>query len=1085
MRHILYSLLPLFFSVTAFAGEINQQKAKKIAEDFMAARGKSVESRQQPHKAIRRQSNRNTRKTFYYVFNAASGDGFVVVSADDRTTPILGYADKGSFREDRLPQNARAFLQGYIDEMERLDAQGTKPAVAQAPSRPIRAGLPNAVEPLLKMEWNQYAPYNDLCPNYFTYEGEQLRSVTGCVATAVAQIMKHHRHPEATLTDIPALSCKYVTVDGVKSVSVPAIGQGTPLAWDKMVANHEEGATSQAQNEAVATLMRCVGQAVGMRWGRISNAGGTGNVTDALKYHFGYDDGVRVVYRSRTTRREFTDTICAELAAGRPVFMAASNTGGGHVMVIDGYTADGLFHVNWGWGGNADGNYVLSVLNPGDNTGAGASPTSDGYSLNQNVIIGIQPPDGVPFHIDETNVMRSHFFTFKEAEKTISYDYWNATSTSIDVEFGLGTIAQDGFITPVYTYSHKGVGATKGFWAWDFSVDALSSKPGVHRVIPISRLMGTTRFYPNVVNPQENYTEVTVAGDGTMQMRQMSELNDITVVQVDFPANMKPDWPQNVKVTFDHKGNESYQPVYFFASRTPDKGKPRSCTAVTFAKNGLSEGLFYFVPNAEGTWNYWLSLDKEGKDPFCSGGIGVGEGNDPIEDPENPGQPPSPPVEPDPPLIPEDPRTLAFAGLHVANSEGSHFYGSIMEASIKLLNRDSIDYQGMFKVALLLDVNEVVGMKDVPVFMPANTHGETHRFHFTDLEPGREYILRITFADGREFAWSPVYTCVPSVTCFNAEGLVQVMRQAPTISIPAKATFVDMRGVAGVNVVHPNDNPNTVYLVDLNVPVPAGLEACNVVKGYNISELRLTDGYDFFVSSSFYADKAVYTRRRWLAANGQKGWSTIVLPFEVNSLKNGNGTPVSWARSANAAPQALQVKRYMGNAGNSLLFKHVTGMRANTPHIVAWAGEHNGNTNATTDREVQFVGTNVLIDAYATPGTIIEDYGFRGVLSTTDLGEVYRLNSEGNAFVRTAGPINAFRAYFLRNPSAGVGLSTLSINHYDNDPTDVADVKAGEQQPAADTPIFDTTGRQVGTVGDFRRLPKGIYIIKGRKLVKR
>ena len=125
-----------------------------------------------------------TQQPAFYIFNYGD-DAFVLVSGDDRMKPILGYSDKGTFTVENLPANIRSFLSSYVYEMAALDDKAS--TIQKTSKITTRTTFPTTVSPLLgDIMYNQSAPYNDLCPS---------SSVTGCVATAMSQVMRYHKYP--------------------------------------------------------------------------------------------------------------------------------------------------------------------------------------------------------------------------------------------------------------------------------------------------------------------------------------------------------------------------------------------------------------------------------------------------------------------------------------------------------------------------------------------------------------------------------------------------------------------------------------------------------------------------------------------------------------------------------------------------------------------------------------------------------------------------------------------------------------------------------------------------------------------------
>lgn len=372
MKRLLNLVIILVATVTAWATPVSEQQARQLAAQFVsqriaAARGSQVPS---PQLAMKQ------AKGHFFVYNIGQKDGFVVVSGDDRTPAILAYSTGGDFNEQEMPENMRAWLQGYADQLEYASTHSN--AIA-----PLARTARQAIDPLVTTTWGQGAPYNNKCPIDPT-TGE--RSVTGCAATAMAQVVAYHKSPARTTATIPAyLSEK-------RSIDIPDI-EPTDLDWANMLDHYSSSAT-QAQQDAVATLMYLCGASIHMGYSSGTSSGTGDQVPPALVNYFGFDEHIFYANRNQYTTQSWENMIYNELAAQRPVFYSGQSAGGGHGFVVDGYDGNGLFHVNWGWDGGSDGYFLLSILNPYSNEGIGASSTDDGYSFIQQAIINARPADG-------------------------------------------------------------------------------------------------------------------------------------------------------------------------------------------------------------------------------------------------------------------------------------------------------------------------------------------------------------------------------------------------------------------------------------------------------------------------------------------------------------------------------------------------------------------------------------------------------------------------------------------------------------------------------------------------------------------
>lgn len=311
-----------------------------------------------------------------YVFNAIDEQGFVLVSAEDNARAVLGYSDEGHIDAQNIPANMRVWLQMYADELARA---AKAPAAADA-QRTVE--YYPVVEPLIgNVAWNQDAPYNNHCP---IDPNTNQRSVTGCMATAVAQVMYHHKYPKkGTGTYSYWCGWENLSVDFSKAT----------YDWDHMLPSYKNGYTQQ-ESDAVAQLMYHVGVACNMWYGSSASGAGMGMGMQALVRHFDYDAAIRVLMKDYMDEEAVMDEIVVELQGSRPVFIEAlTKNDEGHAFVCDGIQADGYIHINWGWGGYGNGYFALSAMNP-TNQGIGGASDDGAFTEQVTLYTGIQPNQG-------------------------------------------------------------------------------------------------------------------------------------------------------------------------------------------------------------------------------------------------------------------------------------------------------------------------------------------------------------------------------------------------------------------------------------------------------------------------------------------------------------------------------------------------------------------------------------------------------------------------------------------------------------------------------------------------------------------
>lgn len=321
----------------------------------------------------------------YYAVNLPDNGGYVIVSGDDDMPAVLGYSESGTYDADNMPVNMRSWLAGYAEQYEYLQSHRNVKAAS------LTAVTGGAVLPLLDTRWDQGTPFNDLCPMV----GDE-RTLTGCVATAMAQVMYYYQWPRKTKQAIPAYTTR------TQSLIIPEMGV-TSIDWDNMTLT------------GLATLMRLCGSSVEMNYDLNVNGGSSANqaaIVPALVKYFDYkEEGLLFENSSSFSADVWNQKIYDEVVNGRPVIYGGQGTGG-HAFIIDGYSGSDYFHINWGWGGNQDGYFLLNALNPGQFS----------FNSNQNAIIGIEGKAGdverkYAYAMLEDNVL-TFYYDNKRAEKT-------------------------------------------------------------------------------------------------------------------------------------------------------------------------------------------------------------------------------------------------------------------------------------------------------------------------------------------------------------------------------------------------------------------------------------------------------------------------------------------------------------------------------------------------------------------------------------------------------------------------------------------------------------------------------------------
>ena len=363
MKRLVLSTISLLIVLLVNAGAVSENQALEKARQFM------------PGKVFYASTNKAgsgnaSTSSPYYIFNVENNAGFVIVSGDDRTKAILGFSDEGTINLSNLPENVAWWLNYYDEAISSLGHSSIEECETATSS------VRNTINPLIKTTWNQGSPYNDNCK----FDGTEC--LTGCVATAMAQIVNYYQYP----SEVAAID-GYTTSS--YSYTVPALSVET-MDWENMCTTYgyNDNRTSN-QKTAVATLMRYCGQSVEMNYGPNSSGASSEAVSVALLKYFDYNKSVHAIYRDGYSPEGWENEIYQELAGGYPVLYSGSTTtGAGHAFICDGYQ-DGLFHVNWGWGGYCDGYFVLTIMDS-----HGKNEIDWTFSENQSAVVGIRPTNG-------------------------------------------------------------------------------------------------------------------------------------------------------------------------------------------------------------------------------------------------------------------------------------------------------------------------------------------------------------------------------------------------------------------------------------------------------------------------------------------------------------------------------------------------------------------------------------------------------------------------------------------------------------------------------------------------------------------
>ena len=351
-NHRFYSLIALLLlaSVTAFAGTVDVQRARALGEKFVEANFSKTTQLEWAYTSFTVKGNPS-----FHVFNGTAG-GFVIVSACDLTSPILGYSETGTFSMENIPDGLSYFFDGYSQSVDYAEQRmkTTDFEIARewdnlercGQTQPMKADV---VSPLIATHWDQGCYYNASCPKDET--GPCGSAYAGCVATSMAQVLKYWNYPEHGT--------------GTHGYNCPPYGDlyvdfgSTTYNWEEM----PESLSDDDINVAIA-MYHC-GVSVNMFYSGYGSGALHQSISPALSSYFGFAPSNNLL-RDDYTYAQWAAIIYAALDAGVPVlYGASSEAGSGHAFILDGYDTNGLIHINWCWGGQLDGYFSIDNFHTG------------------------------------------------------------------------------------------------------------------------------------------------------------------------------------------------------------------------------------------------------------------------------------------------------------------------------------------------------------------------------------------------------------------------------------------------------------------------------------------------------------------------------------------------------------------------------------------------------------------------------------------------------------------------------------------------------------------------------------------------
>lgn len=469
MKRIIFflTIFCLLFSQITHSQAISESVAQSRAAVFFANQAQYVQGdiKKAPPRTnlplTLAYTSQKDGNTCFYVYNRGENDGFVIIGGDEVAKEILAFVPQGHFVYDSLPDNMKWWLGQYEQEIDTaIIISSTQPTAIRKSAARSQASPTTLqdIPDLITTKWGQGYPYNTAIP---LPPDQSEYSLTGCVPTAIAQIMNYWQYPlQGTGSN------SYMFNDFLYSADF----SNTIYDWTNMRNNYIDWQYSQQEAQAVATLMYHIGVALHVYYHPNETGyspwirdNGHSALERDLQQYFGFDGRMDNIYRKDFSQTQWESILYKELAAGRPVYYGGTNelTGIGHAFVCHGYSSSlDMYSINWGWEGEGDGYFAISGTN-----------TLLGYCLDQEMLVGLRPSgynteSNIMTYCDKFNYNGIWFRIIDEENKEVevTHPYW---STDSDENYCSGNVTIPSYVTHNgESYNVTKIG-TCAFWGVD------------------------------------------------------------------------------------------------------------------------------------------------------------------------------------------------------------------------------------------------------------------------------------------------------------------------------------------------------------------------------------------------------------------------------------------------------------------------------------------------------------------------------------------------------------------------------------------------------------------------------------------
>ncbi len=930
-----------------------------------------------------------------YVVNMGHGKGFVVLSGDDSTEELIGYNDQGDFDASQMPDNMRAWLDMWTAQLDEELSTPTTAVQRASRVKAINNHSTAVIEPLITSRWGQASPYNKLCPTL-----GDVKCPTGCVATALSQILRYHHYPNGNTTSIPS----YVTT--TNKLNMPELPP-TSFNWELMTDEVNEESPQETIDE-VAKLMKYCGQTVKMDY-RDNGAGSFFyDLPEGLPNYFGYPNTLHHEYRESYDEEGWEQLLVNELQHHQPVLYSAyTNTDAGHAFICDGYDGNGFFHINWGWAGAADGYYRLPSAHA---KGEGLNPNVKNYhlSMNQSALIGIKAEGTDDFTApaeelwvySRPSLKNGRIYTRANATSpftgiTLILSVANTLSTQKAFFHGYGLYDDNNtLVTTLKPTSNTSTFAANGKKDLELSSVSLSGIENGHYTLKAIYKDKNSAPWQPMGGTDKNYTDVVISD---------TEMTLTPVPKADFAVNAI--WMDKsfLNIDFDNNDEVFFGTIYLRKYNTKTKVVTEICHDNLSADPQSHSHYELFIPEDQSLNlskdKYYLSVDYYDTQYFYTN------------------------------------EKVAKDNLHKQvvienlSEDGQAIVGDRVMGHFTVRNDGSTGYNGVVKLTLGDDLDNITRIWSDTLDI-ASGDSIVIPFEYLMSDTLRQYCLRTIHQTGT-YSWSCDSTGMLRLTkgaiYWTRTGELKVKTAAPKFQVPEEALAIIL-GNAYVSNVTPNSNPNTIYI--LNNKLPTGLKSTNYVRSsyegddliFEGSNLKFTDGYDYLIPRKMiFTGDVTYTRN--LTDSTSLAWSTLSLPFKPTSIM-ADDEGLMLRQDDENEENHLRILEITRVKDTIVTTSYATALEAHTPYLMAYDTLLVGKTLRFEAQDCTIAPT--LSQDYRTTAG---NYTLQGTHVRDSILNCYTLDGNRLRHAEKGYYVDAFRAYLTCDSTEIPTLLAIDIDN--------------------------------------------------------